>query len=535
MPAGLIGSWDSQWTELGLDDQILPLKTYIHHRDYQNRLAPSSVLSQLALVPLTGEGPDTIMHLPNPKLAHRSIIITSIESYNQWVQVYCQRLRKWTYTPSDVEKPDDYTDGLAWGRVLKDEAHLTTNYCTSLFRILESLASSGWTPPNFVALTGTPMLRKGVADIIAFIKVINMLSPALASHPEYAEFTDSDYLNQLIQRSHQTQRLKPTRRAVNYSTDHELVQIVGRLLSQYCIRRRSTSFQNGKVLALLPPLTCYDVSCYTTSEQAIQQVRRVDHILKKKLNKAWSHQLQKWQAYGRDPAEFECDLELLLDNACLNRILATIPALARYGSKKDLTWDRVQANGWHINTEASLFYQVIGELEESSGKLQALRWFFDQWSPSQAWDGLPEKLVIISEFAMVCHIVACFCHRLGISYRWMHADVKPIDRRELVDDFQAARGNFRVLIGSAPIIGQGWTLHRAHRLILMEPSHHAAVEEQNAERVHRLGSKTDRCWFYRLVNRDSAFEKILAAHQNDQRRLSRMAEWFHLLPDDDVK
>lgn len=113
----------------------------------------------------------------------------------------------------------------------------------------------------------------------------------------------------------------------------------------------------------------------------------------------------------------------------------------------------------------------------------------------------------------------------------MHADISTGERRKMVEDFQGA-GDTRILIGSSPILGQGWTLHRAQRLILMEPSHHAAVEEQNAERVHRLGSKTDRCYFYRMVNEDSSFEKVLVEHQEGQKELARLAEWFHLLPDE---
>lgn len=83
----------------------------------------------------------------------------------------------------------------------------------------------------------------------------------------------------------------------------------------------------------------------------------------------------------------------------------------------------------------------------------------------------------------------------------------------------------RVLIGTSRIMGQGVTLNRAHRLILMEPSHHAGIEDQNADRVHRLGSKTDRCWFYRMVNQDSTLERVLVEHQRGQTRFQNLVEF----------
>jgi len=92
--------------------------------------------------------------------------------------------------------------------------------------------------------------------------------------------------------------------------------------------------------------------------------------------------------------------------------------------------------------------------------------------------------------------------------------------------------HFRVLVGVAQILGQGLTLNRAHRLVLMEPSLHAGVEKQIADRVHRLGSQTDRCSFYRLINPDSALEELLVSLQDGQLHHEHLAEWFGLLPEE---
>lgn len=63
----------------------------------------------------------------------------------------------------------------------------------------------------------------------------------------------------------------------------------------------------------------------------------------------------------------------------------------------------------------------------------------------------------------------------------------------------------------------------------MEPSHHAAVEAQNADRIHRLGSQTDKCRFYRFVNPDSSVEHFLVEAQKRQCDLQNGVEWMAAL------
>jgi SNF2 family DNA or RNA helicase len=127
-----------------------------------------------------------------------------------------------------------------------------------------------------------------------------------------------------------------------------------------------------------------------------------------------------------------------------------------------------------------------------------------------------------------------FLTRLGVSCAWMHADLSSQSKQQLVDKFQEPSRHggirrFRVMVGASRILGQGVTLTRAHRLILMEPSHHAAVEAQNADRTHRLGSMTDRCRFYRFLNPDSRLERMLVLAQQGQRSLHHAVEWMDAL------
>ncbi len=114
----------------------------------------------------------------------------------------------------------------------------------------------------------------------------------------------------------------------------------------------------------------------------------------------------------------------------------------------------------------------------------------------------------------------------------MHSQLDAPERRQLVQEFQETRPRrdhlppIRVLIGTTNIMGQGYTLNKANRLVLMEPNPHAAVEAQIADRVHRLGSRTDRCWFYRLIAPESELEKGIVQDQKLQIEGSYVAEHY---------
>jgi len=121
----------------------------------------------------------------------------------------------------------------------------------------------------------------------------------------------------------------------------------------------------------------------------------------------------------------------------------------------------------------------------------------------------------------------------------MHTHLDAAERRLLIQEFQETRPRrddsppLRVLVGTTNLMGQGYTLHKASRLVLMEPNPHAAVEAQIADRVHRLGSRTDRSWFYRLIAPESALEKGIVEDHELQVEESHMAE-YHQNPNEDA-
>ncbi|KIW62943.1 hypothetical protein, variant [Phialophora macrospora] len=520
VPAGLIGAWESEFARLELSRDLIDLRLYVHHREFANRAIPPDQLHRLHAPPQAGSSNAT----PDHSAANAFVVLTSVESYHEWVRTYCGDGRSLGATRPDV------SDGVTWARVLRDEAHLTPNDDTRLYQILASLARAGPIPPNFLALTGTPLLRNGVRDVQALIQVINQFSPGLEDAPEFAEFLTESQLTRIA-----NDFLACQTGGRSSGAQEEVQTSVQRLLAAYCLRRHARTFQNHKVLARIPPLECYEVSCPLDDDDvALRMQRKTDAMLKKTLSREFLAQRTRWQTRRGSPV-FRVTLDVLLDNVRLARTLATVPGLVHFGPRKELSWSHIQKQGWHRDCRRSLFFRHIGELESTSGKLQALRRFITEWRDCVSHDGLPEHLVIISEFALVCHIVVCFLTHLGVTAAWMHADLSSKRRQALVGEFQqpgTQRGlsPFRVMVGTSCILGQGLTLTRAHRLILMEPSHHAAVEAQNADRTHRLGSQTDVCRFYRFVNPSSAVEKFLVKSQEGQQDLHDAVEWMQVLP-----
>lgn len=394
LPASLIGRWQSEWQAIGVD-RSLGLRLHIHHSDYSKRYIPRSKLDHLILRRTTGEGTSAVMAAPISNRAHHFIVLTTVESYYSHVQRYCGARRQWNLT-SGYAWEKDHTDGLAWGRILRDEAHLTSNWDTTIYRILEGLAHNGWTRPNFLALTATPMLRNGIADMLALVRTINLFSPDISKHAECSEFARLRDLDRLVT-AHENNLTRQTRE--NLMDDDHLAQTIGRLQAAYCIRRRNDSVQNGKVLAWIPPLECYDVFCSVDDEADVYQIRYIEGMLRSHLNHAMARRL-------RSSGEgLVCSTQLLLDNAIIPRILASIPGLTRYRTRGALTWTHIKQKKWHLRAERSPIYADMDLLERSSGKLQRLRELL------QALDvdvnNEPEKLVVVSEFPIVCFVVLC--------------------------------------------------------------------------------------------------------------------------------
>lgn len=523
IPASLLSTWDTEWKMMDVGAPIA-LRLYVHHHHYARaRQVPLALRHHLRLV----RNDDGSCRLDST-ISHRVMVLTTIESYTEQVACLFRNINCRGPKPARlVTFPGDH-DGLAWARVVRDEAHLFINWETQFFKIMQSLAQRRYQPPNFLPLTATPTLRNGIGDMMSLVRTINSISPQLEDLPAYANFLELEDLNNLRDAQLNLREKQQAGADVDVEEEESVADAVGRLQVAYCIRRRNSSRQNDKGLASLPEIRYFDVRCSNPDPVKVLQLQRVEWLLKEQLSQELKDQRAAWARDHPNKPLDVIELEMFLDNAAMPRMLATLPWLTELGFRYYFTWSYMVTQGWHEQPQTSMLARNIAAVEQSSGKLLQLRKILENLGTDV--QGRPEKMVVVSEYPVVCLAVLVYLRSLNVEAKWMHAHLDTTEREDLASEFQADRVEdrkakpCRVLVGTTRILGQGITLHRAFRLVLMEPSRHAAVEAQIAKRVHRIGSNTDQCWIYRLINPASRVEEMLVRDQRNQLRNQFLAE-----------
>src|SRR5262249_25249484 len=98
----------------------------------------------------------------------------------------------------------------------------------------------------------------------------------------------------------------------------------------------------------------------------------------------------------------------------------------------------------------------------------------------------------------------------GLPYLYLDGSTPPLDREERVDRFQT--GEIPIFLISLKAGGTGLNLTAADNVIILDPWWNPAVEDQAADRAHRIG-QTRPVTVYRLVAKDTIEEKILELHE----------------------
>jgi SNF2 family DNA or RNA helicase len=128
------------------------------------------------------------------------------------------------------------------------------------------------------------------------------------------------------------------------------------------------------------------------------------------------------------------------------------------------------------------------------------------------------KVLIFSQWTSLLDRVEPHLEAAGVSY--LRLDGSTTDRQGVVDGFQADDGP-PVLLLSLKAGGTGLTLTAADHVVLLDPWWNPAVEDQAADRAHRIG-QTKPVFVHRLVASDTVEERILAL-QESKRKLAEAA------------
>jgi superfamily II DNA or RNA helicase len=155
---------------------------------------------------------------------------------------------------------------------------------------------------------------------------------------------------------------------------------------------------------------------------------------------------------------------------------------------------------------------VPGQTAECSSKIERLLEALEE----AAADG--HKALVFSQWTSLLDLVEPHLDRAGIAFTRL--DGKTQDREGVVNDFQSPDGP-PVMLVSLKAGGTGLNLTAADHVFLLDPWWNPKVEDQAADRAHRIGQDRP-VMVYRMVAKDTVEEGILAL-QDRKRQIADAA------------
>lgn len=143
---------------------------------------------------------------------------------------------------------------------------------------------------------------------------------------------------------------------------------------------------------------------------------------------------------------------------------------------------------------------VPGQRAETSSKLERLGDALEELA------GEGRRALVFSQWVTLLDLVEPHLARRGLT--WTRLDGSTKDRKAVVDEFQAPGGPMVMLV-SLKAGGVGLNLTAAEAVFLLDPWWNPAVEEQAADRAHRIGQDKP-VIVYRMVAKDTVEERMLA-------------------------
>ena len=131
------------------------------------------------------------------------------------------------------------------------------------------------------------------------------------------------------------------------------------------------------------------------------------------------------------------------------------------------------------------------------------------------------KALIFSQFTGHLALIREYLDEKGIIYKYLDGTTPARERIRQVDEFQAGEGDLFLI--SLKAGGLGLNLTAADYVIHMDPWWNPAVEDQAADRAHRIGQKRP-VTVYRLVTANTIEEKIVRLHQEKRNLANSLLE-----------
>ena len=147
---------------------------------------------------------------------------------------------------------------------------------------------------------------------------------------------------------------------------------------------------------------------------------------------------------------------------------------------------------------------VNAQVEIPSSKLQVFAEVVEELL------GGGHKALVFSQFTGHLALIRAYLDEQGVVYKYLDGTTPIKERQQQVESFQAGEGDLFLI--SLKAGGLGLNLTAADYVIHMDPWWNPAVEDQAADRAHRIGQKRP-VTVYRLVTANTIEEKIVHLHQ----------------------
>ena len=185
---------------------------------------------------------------------------------------------------------------------------------------------------------------------------------------------------------------------------------------------------------------------------------------------------------------------------------------ARQRAVKELTKKTDDTRGQHVKILAEIMRLrracchpslLLPECNLPGAKLTAFSETIDELIENK------HKALVFSQFVDHLSILRAELDRKSIAYQYLDGSTSMKDRKKAVEAFQNGEGD--VFLISLKAGGTGLNLTAADYVLHMDPWWNPAVEDQAADRAHRMGQLRP-VTIYRFITRGTIEEKILALH-----------------------
>jgi SNF2 family DNA or RNA helicase len=132
-----------------------------------------------------------------------------------------------------------------------------------------------------------------------------------------------------------------------------------------------------------------------------------------------------------------------------------------------------------------------------------------------------QRTLVFSQFTTHLALLREQLDARGVSYLELDGSTPTAERRVRVKAFQ--EGSAQVFLISLKAGGFGLNLTAATNVVLLDPWWNPAVEDQAADRAHRLGQQQP-VTIYRLVSMNTVEELMLAMHARKRALISEVLD-----------